>query len=119
MSKILMIDDDLMLLDMLQEYVEESGHLVLTTSKPEQAMKLFRDTKPDLVIIDVVMPGIDGLELLRQFKEIDSAVKSMILSGLDSDELREKAKELGANQYFVKPIQIDDFRKVLLKLIAD
>ena len=65
MSKIFIVDDDEILLAMLKDVLEESGDLVLMASKLEQALKLFDDTNPDLVIIDVIMPGGDGFDLLK------------------------------------------------------
>lgn len=118
MSKILMIDDDAHLLDLLQDCLEDEGHLVLKATEAKEAIKLFRDTKPELVIIDIIMPRVDGLELLKQFKSIGSDFKSILLSGLNDDQLKERAKEVGANLYLTKPIPVENFQKIINKILS-
>ena len=113
-----MIDDDAVLLDMLQEEVEASGHLVLKATNPDQAVRLFRDTEPELVIMDVIMPGFDGLELLRQFKEMRPGFKSIVLSGLNNEDLKANARKCGADYYLVKPVRIEDFRSMIENLLS-
>lgn len=117
MSKILIIDDDEILMEMLKDILEESEDVVLMASKPGQAMKLFEDTKPDLVIIDVIMPGLDGFELLRQFKECRHNVKSILLSGLNDDRCREQAEKLGADKYIVKPPDLEMLKLTIRRLL--
>lgn len=117
MSQILIIDDDKMLLEMLQEYLEDQGHLVLKAERAQEAVKLFRDTKPELVIIDIIMPKIDGLELLKNFKEIHSGFKSILLTGVSDERFKEKAQELGADRYLVKPVLLDNFKEIVNNLL--
>lgn len=119
MSKILMVDDDQSLLDLLQECLEENGHLVLTATKTKEAMKLFQDTKPELVIIDIIMPQVDGLDLLRQFKSSGLEFKSILLSGLTDERLKEKAVEVGVNLYLIKPVSIDEFKETVNKVLSN
>lgn len=118
MSKILMIDDDKMLLELMQEQIEESGHMVLTATTPSEAKRLFQDTSPDLVIIDVIIPGLDGLELLRQLKVLNPSFRAIILSGLDDRDLQDKAKKFGADLYLTKPVPADDFMTAINRLVA-
>lgn len=121
MGKILIVDDDETLLEMMQDYLEEAGHshVVLMASKAERALKLFRDTSPDLVIMDIIMPGVDGFELLRQFKEINPVFKTILLSGVDSDECREMANNIGADRYLVKPVNLDSFRALIERMLNE
>lgn len=113
-----MIDDDEHLLDLLQDCLEEHGHLVLKAIKVKEAIKLFQDTKPELVIIDIIMPGIDGLGLLNQFRSIRSDFKSILLSGLNAERLKEKMKEVGADFYIAKPIAMENFETIIAKVLS-
>lgn len=117
MSKILMIDDDPNMVDLMQDLLEDDGHIVLKATEPLQAMKLFQDTTPDLVIIDIIMPELDGFALLRQFKETGIGFKSILLSGIDSDKARNMSKELGADYYLAKPVNIDDLKLIVKNLL--
>ncbi len=117
MSKILAIDDDPVLLDMLQEYLEAHGHLVLKATKPQEAHRLFQDTKPDLVILDVIMPRTDGFKLLKQFKESSHPFKSIVLSGLADETCRQQAEALAADRYLVKPVDLEKFKMIIESLL--
>lgn len=117
MSKILIIDDDKTQLEMLRDIIEETDHMVLIASEADEALRLFEDTKPDLVVIDVLMPHLDGLELLRQFKESGRNFKSIVLSGLNDDRCKEQAKVLEADQYLVKPVDLEDFTRIIHDLL--
>jgi len=117
MSKILIVDDDPELLDLVQEQLEDYGHLVLKSAKPMEAIRLFQDTLPDLVIIDVIMQGMDGFDLLKQLKEITNNFKSILLSGVNDDKCRELAVQVGADLYLVKPIDPDKFKSAIESLL--
>lgn len=119
MSKILIIDDDEPLLEMFQEYLEDIGHshVVLRASNVKAALRLFQDTKPDLVMIDVVMPEIDGFELLRRFKETGHSFKSIVISGLNDDKCEQIAEELGAEEFLLKPIDLENCKGIIQRLL--
>ena len=117
MSKILLVDDDEILMDMLKNILEDSDDLILMASTGEQAMKLFQDTNPDLVIIDVIMPGMDGFELLKQFKERRQNFRSILLTGLNEDRGRKLARELGADSYLGKPPNIEILKSTIKHLL--
>lgn len=117
MSRILIVEDDQTQLEMLRDVLEEKDHLVLIASKAEEGLKLFQDTKPELVIIDILMPGLDGLELLKQFKESSQNFKSVVLTGLNEDRCKQKAEELEADCYLVKPIDLEAFKSIIQNLL--
>jgi len=118
MSRILLIDDDAHLLDLLQDCLEEDGHLVLKATKAKEALQLFQDIKPELVIIDIIMPQVDGLELLSQFKKFGFSFKSILLSGLNDDKLKQKAQEVGADLYLAKPVPVENFNEIIKKILS-
>jgi len=117
MAKILVVDDDELLLEEMREFLEEDKHLVTLASKAGEAIKLIQDTKPDLMIIDIIMPGVDGFELLRQAKEILPHSKAIVLSGVGDEQFKEKAKQLGADKYLVKPMHLESFKELINQLL--
>lgn len=103
-SHILMADDDKMLLDMYRERLELAGYKVTSTNNGEEALAKIRQEKPDLVMLDVMMPKADGYETLASIKS-DPETKNIpvvMLSALMRDFNREKAIESGADDYLIK-----------------
>jgi CheY-like chemotaxis protein len=103
--KVLIVDDDEFLLNMYSIKFRNSGLDVMTSSSPVEALqKLKEGLKPDVLILDIVMPGMDGFELLTKIREEKLAQGSIVLiltnQGQSSD--MDKAKELGVSSYIVK-----------------
>ncbi len=117
MAKILVIDDDELLLEEMREFLEDEGHVALLASKASEATRLIQDAKPDLMIIDIIMPGVDGFELLRQAKEMSPDSKTIVLSGVGDEQFKQKAEKLGADKYLVKPMHLDSFKELIDELL--
>ena len=103
-SYILMADDDKMLLDMYRERLELAGYKVTSTSNGEEALAKIRQEKPDLVMLDIMMPKADGYETLASIKSDPETknIQVVMLSALMRDFNREKAIESGADDYLIK-----------------
>jgi len=100
--KILVADDDRDMVDMLSYWLKGHGYDVVRAFDGEQALKRWRETLPDLVILDVQMPKLDGFEVCRQMRmETNSMV--LILSALDREDDEVRGLELGADDYLRKP----------------
>src|ERR1700723_2956166 len=102
--KILVIDDDLLLLRMMSRILVADGHEVLTASEGERAMAIYRDTQPDLVITDIVMPGQEGMETILTLRRDDNPVKIIAISGSDA-EMLDTARLIGADDIIQKPFR--------------
>ncbi|MBN9288314.1 MAG: hypothetical protein BGO43_09280 [Gammaproteobacteria bacterium 39-13] len=100
---ILSIDDDPHLLELLKLYLEDSGFEVTTTTKPTEALKIFEEIKPDLVLTDLHMPTMSGIELLSSLKESSPNTPVVILSGQGDMSDAIGALQLGAADYLLKP----------------
>lgn len=103
-SKVLMADDDKMLLDMYRERLELASYVVESCSNGEEALAHVRDFNPDIIMLDVMMPKMNGYETLASLKS-DPATKNIpvvMLSALMRDFNREKAVEGGAEDYLIK-----------------
>ena len=102
---ILAIDDNPTNCDLLARQLKRQGYLVTTATNASQALRLLKAIPFDLILIDVIMPGIDGLELLRQLKQDESLkhIPAIAISALDTIEGAVRCIELGAEDYLQKP----------------
>lgn len=114
-QEILLIDDDLELVAYLKESLEESNYYVSIALSAEQGLKIFYDSRPDLILLDIHLPDLSGMELLSQI--IDKAKKElipiMIISGEDSKATRLHAYRLGAMDFLIKPMDRDLFIELI------
>lgn len=100
--KILVADDEAEIRDILRLYLEKDGYEVLEAADGMEAMEVCRQEKPDLAVLDIMMPGIDGYRVLRNVRE-NSNIPVIILSAKGSDSDKILGLDLGADDYIVKP----------------
>jgi two-component system, OmpR family, response regulator MprA len=103
MPTVLIVDDDLKLLKMLQRTLVFEDLNVLTASNGQEALNVAHNQRPDLIILDWMMPKIDGLSALRQLRSEGSRTAVMMLTARDAIENRVEGLESGADDYLVKP----------------
>ena len=103
--RILIVEDDPLVLAMLAEGLEMSGYAVATAISGENALVLFETIHPDLVVMDICLPGISGIEAMRQLRE-KSDIPVIFLTALNQDEATHEAIKAGAHVYVVKPISL-------------
>jgi len=103
--RILIVEDDPLVLAMLAEGLEMSGYAVATAISGENALVLFETIHPDLVVMDICLPGISGIEAMRQLRE-KSDLPVIFLTALNQDEATHEAIKAGAHVYVVKPISL-------------
>ena len=103
-EKILVVDDEEPLTDLLREWLEEGGYTVFTALDGQRALRIFFEKQPDLALIDILMPGkIDGFELCQRIREV-SEIPIIILSALGHEQDKVRGLKLGADDYIVKPV---------------
>jgi len=105
--RILVVDDDPRIVKFLTVRLGASGYEVLTASDGSKAIEELQAQEPDLVLLDVVMPGIDGFDTLKQIRAL-SSVPVIILSGKEASTDRVKGLEMGADDYLIKPFSPDE-----------
>ena len=106
--KVLFVDDDINFLETLMKRMKKRGVDVSGVGSGEDALK-FLDGKPaDVVVLDVKMPGIDGIETLRKIKKRYPLIEVIILTGHPSVEVGIEGMELGAFDYLMKPVDVDE-----------
>lgn len=101
-TRVLVIDDEPQVLRYVQRTLEDAGFKALVTQEPEEGMKMVEDEDPDLMLLDLQLPGTDGFELLRHVRE-RSGMPVMFLTARADSELAAKALRAGADDYVTKP----------------
>jgi CheY-like chemotaxis protein len=107
-AKILIVDDEQFVRDLLQKVLRKRGHHVESASDAAEALDLLGSHTFDLVLTDVVMPGMDGFELLRQIKGLYPSMKVVILTGYARKQSISDFLLYGADDYLAKPFQVHE-----------
>ncbi|MDO3408798.1 response regulator transcription factor [Saccharibacillus sp. CPCC 101409] len=107
-SNILVVDDDEKIISMLRRGLAFEGYEVHTAPNGAEGLKLMRSTDPDLLVLDVMMPELDGFEVVRRLREAGSGVPVLMLTAKDELENRVKGLDLGADDYLVKPFALEE-----------
>ena len=108
MVKILVIDDDPLVLELVQARFESAGYDILTASDGEFGLRRFGEFRPDLVILDIIMPHMNGWEACRQIRAISPNIPIVMLTGLEGKDHIVEGLNLGADDYIVKPFHIEE-----------
>jgi len=101
-KRILVVDDEPKIVKLVRVYLEQAGFEVVTAGDGQMALTVFRHEKPDLVVLDLMLPGIDGLDVCRIMRR-ESAVPIIMLTARAEEADRLIGLELGADDYVVKP----------------
>ena len=113
--KVLLVDDEKEFVESLSERLELRNLDADIAYDGEQALQAIQEGEPDVMVLDLRMPGIDGLEVLRRAKEAHPNVRIIVLTGHGTDKDEEEARKLGASVYLKKPIDIDNLVGALNK----
>ncbi|MCX5707744.1 MAG: response regulator [Candidatus Omnitrophica bacterium] len=108
---VLVVDDEEVIRDFFSRAL--TGYKVFTASSGEEALNIIKKDKPDLVLLDIKMPGIDGIETLRKIKEIDSNIVVIMLSAFSTLETNITAVRLGAYTSIAKPFDLEEMQSVI------
>lgn len=117
-ARILVVDDEPGIRKSLKDCLENDGYLVTTASSGAEALAAVEVHRPDLILLDVLMPEMNGLETLRKIRERDRVVRVIIITVLHSEQFARDAMENGANDCLPKPIDIDYLHFSILTQLA-
>lgn len=121
MARILIIDDDVQILDMLRQTLEHEGYEVMEAPNGKEGVRLYREDQADLIITDIIMPEKEGIETIMEIKRDFPDVKIIAISGggrVDPEEYLHMAEKLGAKRTFAKPVEREDLLKAIQELIG-
>jgi len=115
MHKLLVVDDEADVCDFVKSFFEDRGYRVLTALNGTEAVSLVERERPELTLLDIKMKGMDGLETLRQIREVDPDAKVIMVTALDEQEKIEEAYRCGAMGYITKPLVLDHLEDTVMK----
>jgi len=106
MAKVLVVDDEPEAVELLVEFLSSKGYEVLTATSGEEALRRVREDRPHLVLLDIRMPKMSGLEVLQRIREIDAEMGIIMVTAVNEEDVGRQALELGAFDYIVKPLDL-------------
>jgi two-component system alkaline phosphatase synthesis response regulator PhoP len=101
-KKVLVVDDDVKTVELVKLYLNRDGYRVITAYDGIEALRLARESHPDLIVLDIMLPGIDGLEICRTLRS-ESDVPIIMLTAMSTDDDRLAGLDIGADDYVTKP----------------
>jgi two-component system NtrC family response regulator len=116
-ARILVIDDDASLRRVLEYNLQEAGYLVLTAASGEEGLSLFSEETPALVITDMKMPGMDGMQVLKTIKERSPETLVIMITAFGTIDVAVDAMKAGAYDYITKPFNRDELRLTVAKAL--
>ena len=118
MPKILIVDDDVTITELMKALMMMEGHQPTTLNDSTKALDVVSTVNPDLITLDLMMPGISGFELCEMLHQDPrfSRIPIMIVSARDDQESKRKAMQAGASEYLTKPFGVDAFIQKVKKL---
>lgn len=120
MPRLLIVDDEVDVREFAANFFRKRKIDCLTASSGEEALGLLEKNRPDLVLLDIKMAGVDGVETLRRIKKLDASLKVIMVTGRKPEEegSLQKCRELGALAYVHKPLQLDELERIVMKELA-
>ncbi|MDT8418797.1 MAG: sigma-54 dependent transcriptional regulator [Desulfuromonadales bacterium] len=115
--KILVVDDEHLIRWSLEQNLKKQGYEVLACGSGEEALRILQEDSPDLILLDIQLPGINGVEVLERAREIDEDVIIIMVTALGVLETAVKAMRLGAYDYINKPFNLDELALVIKKAL--
>jgi DNA-binding NtrC family response regulator len=119
LNKILVVDDEHLIRWSLEQNLKKQGYEVITAGTGEDALRLAREQQPDLVLLDIQLPGISGIEVLEKIKEFDEDIIVVMLTAHGGLETAVNAMRLGAHDYVSKPFNLDELSIIIKKALEN
>src|SRR5512140_2745408 len=113
--KILVVDDEHLIRWSLEQNLKKQGYEVVTAGNGEDALRIVREEQPDLILLDIQLPGMSGLEVLEKVKEFDEDIIVIMVTAHGGLETAVNAMRLGAYDYLNKPFNLDEMAIVIRK----
>ena len=116
-TQLLIVDDESDVREFAVSFFRKRKLEAVTASSAEEAIKLVVSQQPKVVLLDIKMEGMDGIEALKRIKELNKQIKVIMITGRDDEEAKKKTKDLGAFGFINKPLKLDELEHVVMKLL--
>ncbi|MBM2824897.1 MAG: two component, sigma54 specific, transcriptional regulator, Fis family [Dehalococcoidales bacterium] len=117
--KILLVEDEAIVRESLRDWLIDDGYNVDVAKDGEEALKKIKEEEFRVIVLDLKLPGIDGLQLFEEAKELKPKTKGVIITAYPSKETREKAQRLGLLDYLPKPFKVEDLEKIISRALEE
>ena len=119
-KKILVVDDNLIVAEALEDILKRKGYEEVTTvNSGEEALQLVKQENHDLVLLDIIMPKMDGIETLKELRKIAPNLEVIMLTGLGSTELEWEARKIGVSDFLHKELGLEVFLKTVSRVLGE
>jgi len=116
-GKILVVDDEPAFLETLSSFFSSRGYQMITATSAEKALRIIAQDQPALAFVDIKLPGINGIELVKIMKQDYPGIKIFVITAYD-EENKKAVEALGVDGFFAKPIGLDDLKKRVVEVLA-
>ena len=118
--KILVVDDQVGIVSFLYDFFEHKGYSVVQATNGKEAVNLVKRESPEIVLLDIKLGwGKDGIEVLKEIKEVAPAVKVLMMTSVDEEDVINEAFNIGADDYIIKPFSLSYLEKVVMLKILN
>lgn len=111
MNRLLIVDDEIEICEFLKSFFEDRSFKVATAGDGAQALDQLTHFHPEVVLLDIQMPGMDGLKTLKKIKEMYPKVRVIMVTAVETEMKIEEAMRLGADNYITKPLSLEYLEK--------
>lgn len=118
MAKILVADDAPAVLDVLDDVLTMEGHEVIRASSGGEALRKFQDSRPELAVLDIMMPDMDGLAVLEAIRRLDGTIPVILITGLAPESVVKKLEPYSSVGFFEKGSGLDRFVELVNKTLG-
>jgi CheY-like chemotaxis protein len=117
MTKILVIDDEPSIRDLLDTLLRRKGYTVVLAESGQKGLELFRREHPDVIVLDLKMPGMDGLTVLQEVRKLNPKQPVIVLTGAGTAEVEQQVRALGVTEYVEKEFSLDRLGEALKRIL--
>ncbi len=114
MGRILVVDDEINVIRLLKKFLASKSYDVCTAADGRTAVEKVRELKPQIVLLDILMPGMNGMDTLKEIKKFEPDTVVIMVTAVSDEELAKSSLQLGAFDYITKPINLDYLERCLL-----
>ncbi len=115
MAKLLIIDDEADIRDFAKSYFKKRGFEVFTVADGREGLDMISANNPDLVILDMRMDGMSGIEVLQELRAKNQTTKVIMITGVDDADLNSRAQALGIADFVHKPLNLGELEKIVMR----
>jgi DNA-binding NtrC family response regulator len=118
-ERILVVDDEVEVCSVLNEFFSSRGYEVYTALDGVSAINKVKEVRPHIVLLDIIMPGMGGIDTLKKIKKIDPKIGVIMITAVADHELAKRAIDIGAYSYITKPLDLNYIETVVMVKILD